>query len=198
MESVKKCVQHNCRFKTVHQFNLPSETLKDYEELIDVINYIKKQNHKGVWQIPFIPNHPDPFTPLQWEKPYFDMDIYNLIYELRNKYLSDMKDTTGTKILIPTPLSGGSQFAEIITDWIPITPSVVKVVNKILKEKHHDFDYYLSVFKDNGIDLDYIFKKKNKDYIFPWDKLVEVSTSKDILYKANEVMHNKISKLVGE
>jgi len=170
-EKTIKMLRMKRNTKLVYQFNLPTETMDDWEEFLKDMDCITEGVGCSSLAVTFIPHQTSPFTPLQWTEPYYSLDMLNTILEFRRRYgLNGYMN--GVKLYIPQPLSSGQWFLQIIAEWLPVDDKLAKAANRF-SGKTLPVGEMASDLSSRGIDAGHIFAPKPEGYIFPWDRYVE-------------------------
>ena len=168
--------------KLVYQFNLPTETLDDWEEFLEDMDTITAGVGFSSLAVTFIPHQTSPFTPLQWCAPHYSLGMLDTILAFRQKYgLSGYMN--GVKLYVPQPLSSGKWFMQIVAEWLPITRETVRAINRVA-EKNLSVEEMVDVLEQDQIRTRHIFEEKSEDYDFPWDRCVQYYFPKRRLYAA--------------
>jgi len=181
-EKIIKMLRLKRNTKLVYQFNLPTETLDDYEEFLEDMDCITAGVGFSSLAVTFIPHQTSPFTPLQWCAPHYSLEMLVTILKFRQKYgLNGYMN--GVKLYVPQPLSSGKWFMQIVGEWLPIDKAATKALNRI-SEKNLSVEEMVGILKRRGIDTTHVFTEKPEDYAFPWDRYVEYYFPKRRLYAA--------------
>ena len=181
-EKIVKMMKMKRNTKLVYQFNLPTETIEDWSEFLEDMDFITES--VGYWSlaVTFIPHQTSPFTPLQWCAPYYNLEMLNTILEFRSKYgLGGYMN--GVKLYVPQPLSSGRWFMQIVAEWLGIDGDTARILNRIA-EKNLSVDEMVERVLKEGIDVRHVFTEKPEDYVFPWDQYIEYFFPKRRLYAA--------------
>ena len=168
--------------KLVYQFNLPTETLDDWEEFLEDMDCVTAGVGFSSLAVTFIPHQTSPFTPLQWCAPHYSLEMLDTILKFRQEYgLNGYMN--GVKLYVPQPLSSGKWFMQIMAEWLPITRETVRVINRVA-EKNLSVEEMVDVLERGQIRTQHIFEEKPEDYGFPWDRYVQYYFPKRRLYAA--------------
>ncbi|OHD25690.1 MAG: hypothetical protein A2Y38_00405 [Spirochaetes bacterium GWB1_59_5] len=171
---------HGVQARTVFQFNLPTETLADLEELRTLVHEIQPAS-KGSWAIPFIPHQPSPHTPLQWSTPTYSIPMAEAIMDFRQSMFGS-KDT-GVGVYVPAPLYPGRWFAQQVAEWLPVTPEVADAVEALPRKAA--VPEMIEFLAKRNVRLPEAFLDRNEHTVFPWD-CVEVRQPKARLWQVYE------------
>lgn len=191
MDALDKVFRNEKQADLLYQFNLPGERLDDFDEMIMDMEYVQRKYTKISLGIAYTPNQPSPMTPLQWEKPYYNTEMVDRIMEWRKRHIEGKRVGT-LPTYVATPLYPKKWFMQILGEWIPIKDKHNLIFNRI-KNKKETVENMINIFKDNGEDIEFIFKKKEFDYIFPWD-IIKVNFSKDEIWKFRNKMYERLEK----
>jgi radical SAM superfamily enzyme YgiQ (UPF0313 family) len=181
LESVDRCLSAGRQLRTVYQFNLPGESLGDFEDFTKDVEYIRKRHSVGSWIIPFIPHQPSSHTPLQWSKPYYSIDMVDRIMKFRKSMLGSKKE--GVSVFAPSPLYPKKWFMQIIAEWIPITPKVIQALKPM--ENKRPINKYIEALDSSGVNVSQVFAQHEFDYVFPWD-IIKTHTDKSVIWDAHQ------------
>lgn len=182
------CLRHGKQIRTVYQLNLPGEEARDFDELVDDITYMRRQFTKGSWAIPFIPNQPSAHTPFQWVVPRYSVEMADRVMEFRKSMFGS--GATGITFYVPAVLGAAKWFAQVIAEWIPITPRVADAVEKIppklgVREMVQALDAL-------DVTLPREFLHRDRDTVFPWSNIITTGDDAD-KRKRFEGMERKLS-----
>ena len=182
------CLRHGKQIRTVYQLNLPGEEARDFDELVDDVTYMRRQFKKGSWAIPFIPNQPSAHTPFQWVVPRYSVEMADRVMEFRKSMFGS--GATGITFYVPAVLGAAKWFAQVIAEWIPITPAVADAVQKIppklgVREMVQALDAL-------GVTLPREFLHRDRDTVFPWSNIITTGDDAD-KRKRFEDMERKLS-----
>jgi radical SAM superfamily enzyme YgiQ (UPF0313 family) len=181
-EKIVRMLRMRRNTKLVYQFNLPTETLDDWEEFIEDMDAITAGVGFSSLAVTFIPHQTSPFTPLQWCAPYYSLEMLQTILKFRQKYgLNGYMN--GVKLYVPQPLSSGKWFMQIVAEWLPIDQASVRAINRVA-DKNLSVEEMAEVLERQGIGTAHIFRQKPEDYTFPWDPYVDYYFPKRRLHGA--------------
>jgi hypothetical protein len=176
--------------RTVYQFNLPGESAADFDELTADVAAVRARHPHGSWAIPFIPNQPSAHTPLQWHTPHYDLDMFHRIMTFRTEQFGS--GTRGISLYVPAPLGAAHWFAQVIAEWIPITPAVARAVTRI---PNADVPTMTAALAARDVHLPPAFLHRHPDTTFPWS-LVQMPGGDDPNIHARFLhMHDRIQRL---
>jgi len=187
LEVIERSMFYGRQIDLMYQFNLPTETNADFQEMVADITSVKHYK-TGSLGISFMPNQPSSFSPMQWEAPFYKVPMLENLLEFGKSLFGNKK--TGLPMYISTPLYTKGWLQQILGEWIPINENVVSILKKI-KNKKDTLENMISIFGENGMDIEYVFKEKPQDFSFPWD-FVSVRASKDELWEQRNQMHKKM------
>jgi hypothetical protein len=166
-EKVSMCFRHGVQVRTVYQFNLPGETMADLDELKRDVAYLRAKHKKGSWAIPFIPNQVTANTPMQWCRPHYDLEMWEALKEFR-KSLFGSKNT-GIAVYVPQPLGPAKWFAQVVAEWLPITPKVAAAVRSL--PKRVSVAEMTAHLDENGVKLPFQYFVRDEHTEFPWSNV---------------------------
>jgi len=189
LDAVDRCLFYGKKIRTVYQFNLPGETENDFDALLQDIEYMRQRHKKGSYSIAFIPHNANAFTPMQWEKPYYNLNTLDRILELGERMKGSGK--TGLSVHPIIPLSPLGWFKMQISEFVPITPQVAKALPDSAPKKE-TVEYYIDRVSA-AVDVGYVFEEKDENFDFPWDN-VKVATDKKELYRHYQKMKKRIER----
>jgi len=163
-EKIALCLGHGKQIRTVYQFNLPGETMDDFDELRADVAAMRSQFSAGSWAIPFIPNQPSAHTPFQWLVPTYRLEMFDAIQAFRTSLFGSRK--TGIAIYCPAPLGVARWFAQVIAEWIPVTPAVARAVKRL--PARGTVPEMVDALAAQGVTLPPAFLHRQQDTVFPW------------------------------
>lgn len=187
-EKIDLCLSHGKQIRTVYQFNLPGEEAHDFDELEEDVRYFQRAYKKGSWSVPFIPNQPSAHTPFQWVVPRYSDDMNRRIEAFRSTLIGTNK--TGIALYSPHPLGAPKWFAQLIAEWIHITPAVADAVEKI--PAHLDVPAMASTLSALGVALPPAFLQRDRNTVFPWSNIITTGDDAD-KWKRYEGMIRKLA-----
>ena len=174
-EKIDLCLRHGRQVRTVYQFNLPGEEAHDFDELEADVRYFQRTHAKGSWAVPFIPNQPSAHTPFQWVVPRYSDEMNRRLTAFRESLFGTNK--TGIALYSPQPLGAAKWFAQIIAEWIPITPAVADAVEKI--PPRLGVPEMVQALDALGVSLPPAFLKRDRDTVFPWSNIITTGDDAD-------------------
>lgn len=169
------CLSHGKQIRTVYQFNLPGEEMHDFDELEDDVRCFQKKYSKGSWAIPFIPNQPSAHTPFQWVVPRYSVEMSERLMEFRKSLFGSNK--TGVAFYSPAALGPAKWFAQVISEWIAITPTVADAVERLPQKQ--DVQTMVDALDCMGVALPRAFLHRDKDTVFPWSNIITTGDDAD-------------------
>lgn len=169
------CLHYGKQIRTVMQFNLPGEEMRDFDEFEADVAYFRRRYAKGSWAAPFIPNQPSAHTPFQWVVPRYSVDMQRRIMEFRKSMFGSNK--TGIAFYSPAPLGPAKWFSQVIAEWIPITPKVADAVEKL--PTHADVPTMVQALGALGVTLPREFLHRDEHTAFPWSNIVTTGDDPD-------------------
>lgn len=174
-DKIELCLRYGRQIRTVYQFNLPGERADDFEELREDVEHFRRTVKKGSWAIPFIPNQPSAHTPLQWCVPHYSWEMFDRIQAFRTSLFGSKN--TGIAFYVPAPLGGSKWFAQQIAEWIPITPEVARVVQKI--PMRLTVEQMVAFLASEGVRLPDAFLRRDAATVFPWSNIITTGDDAD-------------------
>lgn len=167
------------QIKLYFMLGLPSETLGDLEEMIDLARKVRDGlSSKGKKKVtlgvtPFVPK---PFTPFQWEPMARATDL-----EEKMDYLKKtIRKEKGLELNFESPR------------WSIIQGLLSRGdrrIGKVLVEAYRQgggYQNWLKELKKQGLELEfYLYRERNKEEIFPWDSL-ESQLDRSYLWQERE------------
>lgn len=169
------CLHHGKQIRTVMQFNLPGEEMRDFDEFEADVAYFRKRYKKGSWAAPFIPNQPSAHTPFQWVVPRYSVEMQRRIMEFRKSMFGSNKE--GIAFYSPAPLGPSKWFAQVIAEWIPITPKVADAVEKL--PARAEVPEMVQALDAMGVTLPREFLRRDERTVFPWSNIVTTGDDPD-------------------
>ncbi len=182
------CLRHGKQIRTVYQFNLPGEEMRDFDELEADVSYMRRHFKKGSWALPFIPNQPSAHTPFQWVVPRYSVEMSARIMEFRKSMFGS--GASGVTFYVPAPLGAAKWFSQIVAEWLPITPAVADAVEKIPPKL--DVPAMVQALDALGVALPPAFLKRDRDTVFPWSNIITTGDDAD-KWKRFEGMQRKLA-----
>lgn len=186
VDTLSRAFSYGCQVRTVFQFNLPTETLADFDELMAVVDEVRAAVGRCSWALPFIPHQPTAHTPMQWEAPFYSLEMLDRIIEFRKACIAEETDQ---KLYVPYPLYPTKWLMQIVAQWLPVTDGLAAAFKQI--HKRAPVDDAVQKLNSLGFDVAHIFQNKDKDHPFPWD-LVTVHQSKDSLWSAAQLARKAV------
>lgn len=180
LDTIDRCLFLGKQARTLYQFNLPGESEADLNELLKDIATIRRRHRHGSWALCFVPHQPTAHTPMQWQVPYYNLEQMRRLRELRQSLFGSKH--SGLSVYVHTPLGPARWFAQVIAEWIPITPTVEAAVKRL--PHNADVATMVDTLDRLGVTLPAAFHRRNRDTVFPWDQVV-VATQKTDLWRAH-------------
>lgn len=189
------CLHHGKQIRTVMQFNLPGEELADFDEFERDVEYFQRKYSKGSWAAPFIPNQPSAHTPFQWVVPRYSLEMQARIMEFRTRMFGSNK--RGIAFYTPAPLGPSKWFAQVIAEWIPITPAVDAAVQRLPQKA--DVPTMAQALDAAGVKLPSAFLNRHEHTVFPWSNVITTGDDPD-KWKRYAGMRRKLAsaRFVGD
>ena len=174
-EKIDLCLRHGRQIRTVYQLNLPGEEARDFDELEGDVAFFRERYKSGSWSLPFIPNQPSAHTPFQWVVPRYSIPMLDRVMEFRKSLFGSNK--TGLALYSPAPLGPRKWFAQVIAEWLPITPAGADAVERI--PERADVPTMVSALASRGVKLPAAFLVRERDTVFPWSNIVTTGDDAD-------------------
>ena len=174
-EKVNLCLRECARAQLVYQFNLPGEESSDFDEFEDDLRRLRVGNPKGQLAHTFIPSQPSAHTPFQWVVPRYSLATQSRIMDLRKSLIGSGK--TGMNAYIGTPLGPKRWFAQVIAEWISITPAVAAAVEKL--PQRAEVPEMVQALDARGVTLPRAFLHRDRDTVFPWSNVITTGDDAD-------------------
>lgn len=175
MDKLDLCLRHGRQIRSVHQFNLPGEEARDFDEFLADVKYMRKQHKKGSWALPFIPNQPSAHTPFQWVTPRYSVEMSERIMDFRKSMFGSGQD--GITCYAPAPLGPSKWFSQVIAEWIPITPKVADAVEKLPQKR--EVPEMIQALDSMGVTLPQAFLHRDEHTVFPWSHILTTGDDPD-------------------
>jgi radical SAM superfamily enzyme YgiQ (UPF0313 family) len=167
-DKVALCLRNSGQVKLIYQFNLPGEEARDFAEFEEDVRHFLANYSTGKVELTFIPNQPSAHTPFQWVVPRYEVAMRDRLTELRKELIGSHK--RGLGVHLGTPLGPQRWFAQVIAEWIPITPTVAAAVQKLPpNETCEAMAQYLDT---KGITLPPAFFNREEHTVFPWANIL--------------------------
>jgi hypothetical protein len=167
-EKVDICLRNGVKTQLIYQFNLPGEDESDYAEFASDVEYFRSRYTSGSVAMTFIPNQPSAHTPFQWVEPTYSVAMQERLMGMRASLIGSGK--TGLGMYLPSPLGAGKWFAQVIAEWIPITPQVAAVVDRLPSKL--SVPAMVEWLASRSVTLPEAFFNRNRDTVFPWAHVV--------------------------
>lgn len=174
-EKVDLCLTKRGQVRLIYQFNLPGESSRDFDEFESDVDYLRANHTKGQVAFTFIPNQPSAHTPFQWVVPRYSAEMHRRIIEARKRLIGSGK--TGLGQYIPTPLGAQRWFAQVIAEWVPVTPKVAAAVKRV--PAGLDVPEMVAALDAAGVTLPASFLQRDADTVFPWSNIVTTGDDAD-------------------
>lgn len=176
-EKVDLCLRHGRQIRTVYQLNLPGEEARDFDELEADVRYFQRTHAKGSWAVPFIPNQPSAHTPFQWVVPRYSVAMSDRVMAFRKSLFGSNK--TGVAFYVPAPLGPAKWFAQVVAEWIAITPAVADAVERLERLPRMDVPGMVAALDSLGVTLPRAFLHRDADTVFPWSNILTTGADPD-------------------
>jgi len=167
-EKVDICLRNNVKVQLIYQFNLPGETMSDFDEFASDVAYFRSRYTSGSVAMTFIPNQPSAHTPFQWVVPTYSVPMQARLMGMRASLIGSGK--TGLGLYLPSPLGASKWFAQVIAEWIAITPAVAAVVDQLPSKL--EVPAMIDWLAARGVTLPPAFLDRTADTVFPWASVV--------------------------
>lgn len=187
-EKVALCLRNSGQVKLIYQFNLPGEDARDFVEFEQDVRHFLANYSTGKIELTFIPNQPSAHTPFQWVVPRYDVAMRDRLNELRKELIGSHK--RGLGVHLGTPLGPQRWFAQVIAEWIPITPTVAAAVQKL--PANATCEEMAQFLDTKGITLPSAFFDRDKRTVFPWANVVTTGDDPE-KWKRFQQMRAKLS-----
>ena len=187
-EKVDICLKHQGKVRLIYQFNLPGETEADFAEFESDVRYWRNRWGAGQVALTFIPNQPSAHTPFQWVVPRYNLEQHARLMEMRASLIGSGK--RGLGMYLPTPLGARGWFAQVIAEWIPVTPAVDAAVAKL--PQWADVPTMLDALAAKGVKLPPEFLTRDASTVFPWSNIITTGDDSD-KWKRFANMQRKLS-----
>ena len=139
------------------------------------MRYFQRTHTKGSWAVPFIPNQPSAHTPFQWVVPRYSVEMSERLMEFRKSLFGSNK--TGVAFYSPAALGPAKWFAQVISEWIAITPTVADAVERLPQKQ--DVQTMVYSLDCMGVALPRAFLHRDKDTVFPWSNIITTGDDAD-------------------
>jgi len=177
------------RVKLYFMVGLPTETYEDLEAIVESAYKIKKiykeNSNRGRLNLTISASSfvPKPFTPFQWERQDSIEELKEKVYFLKNK----IKGNT-FKYIYHDPYSTFLEGVFSRGDR-KLSKALIEAVKLGLKfdgwHEHFNFDKWMEVFDNVGINPEDYLRERSYDEILPWDH-INPGVTKKFLIKENE------------
>lgn len=168
-EKIDLCLRTQGKLRVIYQFNLPGETQRDFDEFEDDVAYLRKGFDRGAFATTFIPNQPSAHTPFQWVVPRYDLEMHARLIEFRARHIGSAKRRGELGVYLPTPLGPRAWFAQVIAEWLPVTPSLDAAVAKLPPKA--DVRTMAQALDTLGVTLPRAFFERDEHTVFPWSNV---------------------------
>ena len=138
-------------------------------------DYFRERFSRGALALTFIPNQPSAHTPFQWVVPRYSLAMQDRILSMRSRLIGSGK--TGLGEYIPTPLGPRRWFAQVIAEWIPVTPTVADAVDRL--PGRATVPAMVQALDAMGVTLPSSFLHRTADTVFPWSNVVTTGDDAD-------------------
>jgi len=162
------CLRNGVKVQLIYQFNLPGEDESDYEEFASDVAYFRSRYTSGSVAMTFIPNQPSAHTPFQWVVPTYSVPMQARLMGMRASLIGSGK--TGLGMYLPSPLGASKWFAQVIAEWIAITPAVAAVVERLPSKL--EVPAMIEWLAARGVTLPPAFLDRTADTVFPWASVI--------------------------
>ena len=194
-EKVDLCLREREQVRLIYQFNLPGETMRDFDEFDDDVRYLRGSHAKGQVAFTFIPNQPSAHTPFQWVVPRYSLDMLARLNETRASLIGSGK--TGLGQYIPTPLGPKRWFAQVIAEWLPVTPALAAAVERL--PKLADVPEMTQALDALGFTLPREFLYSDSATTFPWSNIITTGDDADKWKRFQQMLRKLASpRFVGD
>lgn len=165
-EKIDLCLSKQGKLRVIYQFNLPGETLADFDEFEADVEYLRGRFAKGAFATTFIPNQPSAHTPFQWVVPRYSQEMHARLLDFRARYLGSAKRAE-LGVYLPTPLGPRAWFAQVIAEWLPVTPALAAAVEKL--PARGDVPEMMQAL---DVRLPHAFLHRDEHTVFPWGNIL--------------------------
>ena len=122
------CLHHGKQIRTVMQFNLPGEEMRDFDEFEADVAYFRKRYKKGSWAAPFIPNQPSAHTRFSGSCRATRSRCSGGLWSSARACSAP---TRRDRVLLARAARAVKVVRASHCGWIPITPKVADAVEKL-------------------------------------------------------------------
>ena len=168
-DKIDLCLRESGKLRVIYQFNLPGETLADFDEFEADVEYMRSHYSRGALATTFIPNQPSAHTPFQWVVPRYSVEMLERLEAFRARHIGSAKRSE-LGVYLPSPLGPRSWFAQVIAEWIPVTPALAAAVEKL--PKRADVKTLAQALDAQGITLPRELFERDETTVFPWSNIV--------------------------
>jgi radical SAM superfamily enzyme YgiQ (UPF0313 family) len=176
-EKVDLCLRESGQIRLIYQFNLPGEESADFDEFEDDVRHWRATHTKGQLALTWIPNQPSAHTPFQWLVPRYSLETQARLTDLRASLIGSGK--TGLGAFIPTPLGPQRWMAQVIAEWIPVTPAVADATERLEKLPKMEVPAMVEALDSLGVKLPPAFLSRDRDTVFPWANVITTGDDPD-------------------
>lgn len=174
-EKVELCLKNSGKVRLIYQFNLPGEEPRDFEEFESDVAHWRSRYTQGAVALTFIPNQPSAHTPFQWVVPRYSLATQQRLMDMRASLIGSGK--TGLGLYLPTPLGSRNWIAQVIAEWVPVTPAVAAAVEKL--PPRAEVPEMVERLGALGVKLPPEFLCRDRDTVFPWSNIITTGDDAD-------------------
>ncbi len=107
--------------------------------------------------------------------PRYSVEMQRRIMEFRKSMFGSNKE--GIAFYSPAPLGPSKWFAQVIAEWIPITPKVADAVEKL--PARAEVPEMVQALDALGVTLPREFLRRDERTVFPWSNIVTTGDDPD-------------------
>lgn len=174
-EKVDLCLRNSGKIRLIYQFNLPGEDASDLDEFEADVAYWRETHSKGQLATTFIPNQPSAHTPFQWVVPRYSLATQSRLMELRARYIGS--GASGLGVYLPTPLGPKNWFAQVVAEWLPVTPALDAAVQRL--PQRAEVEEMADALAARGFRLPPEFLHRDESTVFPWSNIITTGDDAD-------------------
>lgn len=167
-EKIDLCLRTSGKLRAIYQFNLPGETERDFDEFERDVEFFRARYTKGALATTFIPNQPSAHTPFQWVVPRYSLAMQDRLMEFRKRFIGST--ASGLGVYLPTPLGPKNWFAQVIAEWLPVTPELDAAVQRL--PQRAEVPEMIDALAARGFRLPPEFLSRDKSTVFPWSNVI--------------------------
>lgn len=167
-EKIDLCLRTSGKLRVIYQFNLPGEQARDLDEFEADVDYFRARYQQGALATTFIPNQPSAHTPFQWVVPRYSLETQARLEDLRKRWIGSGR--AGLGVYLPTPLGSRRWFAQVIAEWLPVTPALDAAVEKL--PARAEVSEMVEALAALGVTLPRAFLHRDEHTVFPWSNIV--------------------------